>query len=149
MRADVVGTVSVERCNDCRGVWLKASTFNELTVNFEWQREIMQVVRERAELRRESGDDPFPLLCPMCRQAMNRTNLGRTSGIMVDSCRKHGIWFDVGELHGTVDYLMDQERVEKEELERQITLALSGVPLPSPQPWSSRLVSFLADLFSD
>jgi len=29
---------------------------------------------------------------------MNRINFGRTSGVIVDVCKKHGTWFDGGEL---------------------------------------------------
>jgi Zn-finger nucleic acid-binding protein len=38
------------------------------------------------------------LPCPDCRELMLRRNFGRVSGIIVDVCAKHGIWFDVGEL---------------------------------------------------
>jgi Zn-finger nucleic acid-binding protein len=36
--------------------------------------------------------------CPACLEIMTRKNFGRVSGIIVDVCRQHGMWFDVGEL---------------------------------------------------
>jgi Zn-finger nucleic acid-binding protein len=36
--------------------------------------------------------------CPSCGAMMNRKNFGGTSGVIVDVCRKHGVWFDAGEL---------------------------------------------------
>jgi Zn-finger nucleic acid-binding protein len=36
--------------------------------------------------------------CPVCSDMMTRKNFGTSSGIIVDVCRKHGIWFDPGEL---------------------------------------------------
>lgn len=36
--------------------------------------------------------------CPMCQLTMNRRNFGRSSGVIVDECRAHGVWLDVGEL---------------------------------------------------
>ena len=32
--------------------------------------------------------------CPECGQLMNRKNFANTSGVIVDVCRAHGIWFD-------------------------------------------------------
>ena len=36
--------------------------------------------------------------CPACKTMMNRKNFGESSGVIVDICKKHGIWFDTGEL---------------------------------------------------
>jgi Zn-finger nucleic acid-binding protein len=36
--------------------------------------------------------------CPICEQHMLRRNFGRTSGVIVDVCVKHGVWFDASEL---------------------------------------------------
>jgi Zn-finger nucleic acid-binding protein len=36
--------------------------------------------------------------CPECAALMNRKNFGGTSGVIVDVCKKHGTWFDPGEL---------------------------------------------------
>ena len=36
--------------------------------------------------------------CPECAGLMNRKNFGGTSGVVVDVCKKHGTWFDLGEL---------------------------------------------------
>jgi len=36
--------------------------------------------------------------CPACASLMNRKNFGGMSGVIVDVCKKHGTWFDLGEL---------------------------------------------------
>jgi Zn-finger nucleic acid-binding protein len=36
--------------------------------------------------------------CPACSAVMNRKNFGGTSGVVVDVCKKDGMWFDAGEL---------------------------------------------------
>ena len=36
--------------------------------------------------------------CPVCNALMNRKNFGTTSGVIVDVCKKHGLWLDAGEL---------------------------------------------------
>ena len=38
------------------------------------------------------------LPCPACASLMNRKNFGGSSGVIVDVCKKHGTWFDLGEL---------------------------------------------------
>ncbi len=50
--------------------------------------------------------DPIRYLpCPLCHTSMNRVNFGRVSGVIVDVCRKHGTWFDVGELTRVVAFV--------------------------------------------
>jgi Zn-finger nucleic acid-binding protein len=36
---------------------------------------------------------------------MNRVNFGQLSGVVVDVCRQHGVWFDVGEINAVVDFV--------------------------------------------
>ena len=38
------------------------------------------------------------LRCPSCDKSMNRRAFGRISGVIVDVCKDHGVWFDSGEL---------------------------------------------------
>lgn len=56
--------------------------------------------------------------CPACKTLMNRKAFGRISGIVVDVCRSHGIWFDIGELAEVIRF------VEKGGLERTRQLEL-------------------------
>ncbi len=42
--------------------------------------------------------DPAYRPCPGCGQLMHRVNYGRRSGVIVDSCARHGVWFDAEEL---------------------------------------------------
>jgi hypothetical protein len=36
---------------------------------------------------------------------MARMNFGHHSGILVDTCREHGTWFDQGELDATLEFV--------------------------------------------
>jgi Zn-finger nucleic acid-binding protein len=45
------------------------------------------------------------LPCPACRGLMNRTNFGTHSGVIVDVCMRHGIWFDAGELPRVLEFV--------------------------------------------
>ncbi|NRA66892.1 MAG: zf-TFIIB domain-containing protein [Pseudobacteriovorax sp.] len=43
--------------------------------------------------------------CPDCGKLMNRRQIVKGTGIVVDVCTEHGIWFDPGELDAALDYL--------------------------------------------
>jgi Zn-finger nucleic acid-binding protein len=43
--------------------------------------------------------------CPVCSKHMNRRNYGKRSGVIIDSCREHGIWFDALELGATLRWI--------------------------------------------
>lgn len=45
----------------------------------------------------------FP--CPGCQEFMNRRNYGGSSGIIVDYCARHGVWFHAGELPRLLGYV--------------------------------------------
>lgn len=101
--AESIGPNQVERCHECHGVWIAAAEFNELLGDLD-RREAVRA-RERAR----PGEEPVGYLaCPRCREIMARRNFGRTSGIMVDTCKKHGIWLDRGELRRVVEFLAQQ-----------------------------------------
>jgi Zn-finger nucleic acid-binding protein len=73
---------------------------------------------------------------------MNRKNFGESSGIVVDVCTRHGVWFDAGELPRVLAFVqaggLERARLRKEseekrlERERRIAVALSR-PLPVSQ----------------
>jgi Zn-finger nucleic acid-binding protein len=43
--------------------------------------------------------------CPTCNALMMRRNFGRVSGIIVDECRRHGSYFDIGELEDVLAFV--------------------------------------------
>jgi Zn-finger nucleic acid-binding protein len=45
------------------------------------------------------------LRCPECSQPMMRMNFGRRSGVILDACKRHGTWFDAGELERVRDFV--------------------------------------------
>lgn len=98
---ETIGENTIERCPDCRGIWIAAKEFNELLVDLDRQ----ESVREREELRYNKNADVTHIECPKCSKTMERSNFDRHSGILVDACRKHGVWLDRGELRSVVGYL--------------------------------------------
>lgn len=49
-----------------------------------------------------------PLQCPQCQQPMKRQIYCGDSGVEVDRCAEHGIWFDDGELAQVIDYVQGE-----------------------------------------
>lgn len=61
--------------------------------------------------------------CARCNAMMLRKNFGDASGVIVDVCAKHGIWFDAGELPAVLDFVerggLERARARSEERARQ------------------------------
>lgn len=85
----------VMECQKCGGFWIGLETFDQLL-----DREARQP--QSAGPGRPSSFEPPPRSpyrpCAVCGQLMVRRNFGRTSGVIVDMCGAHGIWFDAEEL---------------------------------------------------
>jgi len=58
--------------------------------------------------------------CPSCKTLMNRRQFAAGSGVIVDVCKQHGTFFDVGELPAIIDFVMQGglEKAERAEIER-------------------------------
>lgn len=52
----------------------------------------------------QTTPDPY-LRCPACNAFMNRTNFARLSGVLIDVCRLHGLWFDADELQAVLEFV--------------------------------------------
>ena len=55
--------------------------------------------------------------CPECNKMMSRRMFGKTSGVVIDACREHGIWFDAQELEGVLAWIRQggEARARKKE----------------------------------
>ena len=43
--------------------------------------------------------------CPQCGERMARRQYQRVSGVLVDECLGHGVWFDAGEFNHVIEFL--------------------------------------------
>lgn len=117
----LVGELEVSECRACAGLWLDRSVFEQLGVSRERQGTVLGALPAPAT--------PHPVAlgsvqyhpCPVCRQFMNRVNYARRSGVVLDVCKKHGLWFDQDELRRVLAFIagggLDRARqLELEEL---------------------------------
>jgi Zn-finger nucleic acid-binding protein len=92
---------SMLECQLCAGMWIELRIFEELANKAKAQDPIdaallnSKAVTGRQEIKPEKWSYRH---CPECGEMMQRRNYGRRSGVIVDACRDHGIWFDADEL---------------------------------------------------
>ncbi len=110
MEARLVGDTLMDECPACHGIWLDAAAVDRLV------RERRQVSTDAvlgmggpAARQMNSLHPPGRVYvkCPECDTIMNRTNFAKRSGIIIDTCRGHGTWFDADELPRIVEYVMN------------------------------------------
>lgn len=117
--------LTVLECGVCAGLWLGAEVFRTLE---ERARRVASQSPDPVALRTEAGSrprvppsaGPFYRPCPACRTPMTRINFERVSGILIDRCRDHGIWFDATELDAVLRWVkLGGERVSDERQQQE------------------------------
>ena len=88
-------SATVLECRVCAGMWIGLEAFHDLLNAEERRTERLTTTHQRRthETRQRYRK------CPQCEGLMTRRNLGGgKSGVVVDVCGEHGIWFDCDEL---------------------------------------------------
>ncbi|MFH0899858.1 MAG: zf-TFIIB domain-containing protein [Pseudomonadota bacterium] len=121
----VGGDTLLDQCPACAGMWLDRDAFERL-VAARRQESTVPLPGATSSPPPASVDTKVVYLyCPECGEMMTRQNFGKCSGVIIDSCRSHGIWFDRDELRRIVEFvarggLEESMRREAAELGRQI-----------------------------
>lgn len=144
-------------CGRCGGQFVEHTLVKSLLE----RREAYGIVAPRPVRKWNPLEDPVRYRpCPVCRGLMARRNFGGSSGVVIDVCPPHGIWFDAGELPRILSFvegggLAQARRRELEELERRKSRAEAAVapvlvtpeePLPSLADYAVGLVEIVATL---
>jgi Zn-finger nucleic acid-binding protein len=148
-RAFSGGSGVLGECTACGGQFVEHALLAELLE----RRELFRIVPRTLPARENPLRAPVHYLpCPVCGTRMNRNNFGRTSGIVVDVCPHHGVWFDAGELPRILEFVQAgglerarerarQERADAERTERlaqmPLTLGSPAAPAGAGEPWRS------------
>ncbi|HSB29816.1 MAG TPA: zf-TFIIB domain-containing protein [Pyrinomonadaceae bacterium] len=105
LQMKTVGNEKVLECNGCGGLWLPTESFEKICVDKERQSAVLGTA-SLAPLDRETLQAKVSYVpCPECSQLMNRANFARCSGVIIDVCKKHGVWFDRDELSRIVEFI--------------------------------------------
>lgn len=96
-----LGAMQVVECSSCEGLWMKMDDLEALCTDAERRLE-SAIGSDPSKLTEpESPENVRYIPCLQCRQLMLRRQFrwgGRTTGIIVDFCRDHGMWLDNTEL---------------------------------------------------
>jgi Zn-finger nucleic acid-binding protein len=98
------GLALLHECVGCGGVFLDNASLERVLSPEALGSRDRGGSRHPAPSAHAAPDVVRYLHCPVCRGLMNRVNFGRHSGIIVDVCRKHGTWFDAGELTRAIEF---------------------------------------------
>ena len=142
LRQLTLGGVPLNECEHCSGVWLVQSDFQKLCAEEERRSVFLGAESQVHRTPATSVPTVRYVPCPICAKLMNRVNFGKRSGVVVDSCAKHGTWFDADELRRVVEFVRDggldrARAVEKEQLEeerRRLSLAHDAIATGTPAP---------------
>ncbi|MDH3690701.1 MAG: zinc ribbon domain-containing protein [Gammaproteobacteria bacterium] len=102
--------LSVLECGKCAGLWLGSQIFQLLEQRAQRVAASGEMVApdHRPQVASDSlatTGAPFYKHCPLCTKLMHRRNYGGKSGIIVDTCKQDGIWFDQGELDAVLRWI--------------------------------------------
>jgi len=105
LAATVVGGVSLDQCRACGGVWVGQQNFEQIAADRAERGEVLGALPgEGPRVPVQIGAVRYRP-CPQCGKLMNRTNYGRISGVVLDVCKDHGLWFDRDELRQVLAFI--------------------------------------------
>lgn len=104
-----LGSARLSGCARCEGVWADPASFRALC---EARESRSAYLGEGSLLRAPRPSDPLssPIVyrpCPVCGELMNRFNFAGCSGVILDACKPHGVWFDPDELRRIAAFIRD------------------------------------------
>ncbi|HJX91676.1 MAG TPA: zf-TFIIB domain-containing protein [Pyrinomonadaceae bacterium] len=104
MQVATIGSSKVLECAHCLGLWLTTAAFEKICADKEQQSVVLgKASLAGGDLTTSTKVNYIP--CPECSQLMNRANFARCSGVIIDLCKQHGIWFDRDELSHIVEFI--------------------------------------------
>ncbi len=146
--------VEIDRCATCFGLFFDPEELDAVLDGIEAarsgaagsvhaidHRQLLTLVEQ--ETPTEDFKEVAYVPCPDCGQLMHRRQFGQKSGVIVDTCRDHGLWLDGGELRRLIRWTQAGGRrhaaaseAEKKRLDRE--LQKTPYTVPGPPPTASR-----------
>ena len=129
MQALRLGSVTAHECAQCGGLWLDPESLQNLANAREESAGVVSALAARVPRDTAPPDVVRYIPCPRCEKLMNRSNFARSSGVILDVCKSHGVWLDRGELQRVLGFIesggltVAREREREELIEEQRRLA--------------------------
>lgn len=129
MQALRLGSTFAHECCQCGGLWLDPDSLQKLANAREEGAGVVSVLAARVPRSASPPDVVRYVPCPRCDKLMNRSNFARSSGVVLDVCKTHGVWLDRGELQRVLGFIesgglalaRSREREELVEEQRRLT----------------------------
>jgi Zn-finger nucleic acid-binding protein len=121
LRRRTLGQTDVIECASCAGLWLSQANVQRLVDSAEQaELDAFDELQAPAHIEASARSEGY-IPCVVCAQLMQRRNFGGSSGVIVDVCGPHGIWFDHRELERALEFVRSGglRRARTRELERQ------------------------------
>ncbi len=147
MPAVQVGSTTMHQCSKCGSSWLAPDAFSALCT----EKDARGLVARATGCLPASAPVAHPAAvryvhCPECSKVMNRINFAHSSGIVIDVCKNHGVWFEKDELRGVLDFVARggmQQMQQSDDAQRAMQQRALGLIGPSLlMPGASGAVSF-------
>lgn len=116
-----IDNVHIRECERCGGFWSDIAAFEHLCANKEQQASVIGFIGSYIHANADAPAVSY-VPCPDCAQLMNRSNFARSSGVIIDMCKQHGVWFDAGELPKIIDFI-DKGGIDRAREKEKIALA--------------------------
>lgn len=102
-----LGGTTLSGCVGCGGVWADPASFRAICDDRATQ---AAYLGDGSVLPAPKPSDPqdSPIMyrpCAVCAELMNRFNFADCSGVILDACKPHGVWFDADELRRIVAFI--------------------------------------------
>jgi Zn-finger nucleic acid-binding protein len=118
-------------CPECSGSFCDVAVLKEMVS--EAQKTLRPEFHRKPSL---SVSDPIKYLrCPTCDELMNRHNFGQASGVILDVCLAHGVWFEDGELAQVLSFCSSTQATDATKLDKLLRQGQRGarvIPLDFP-----------------
>lgn len=127
--------LDVDECDACGGFMVSPRTIDRIVTARDAATGLRLALPSRP-LNREAS--VRYIRCPECQKSMNRQAFGRISGVVVDVCKEHGVWFDPGELGEVLAFVerggltRAREREERELTEAARALRAERIASTAP-----------------
>jgi len=150
------GPFHIERCKTCFGLFFdpgEIETLLESTVSNVFDINL-KLIKNINRDRYKKNQQVKYVKCPVCRILMNRVNFGHRSGVIIDQCKKHGIWVDSGEITHLMEWkkaggkLLHDKQKEKPKVKKRPVETSNSYDLPTYQQQSNKLEIDLLDTVS-
>lgn len=120
LRSRSLGNTSITECSSCAGIWLDQDALLRLCERAEAESVAAGALSRGPLPAAASGSRQGYIPCLACGELMARKNYASTSGVIVDSCRKHGVWLDAHELERILGFVRGGglERARERQIEK-------------------------------